>query len=307
MNQISSMENLKTSLISRIPSQFEAVALLPRGESFVDLDCLGLATTVVSEIANFDFQASIAPETWNFHGVSIGTSITGARRRVRDIQVRYVIWAIYTAIRELIRTGIWLSIIYQLKWQGEVVGSLGIYKTQMLSLPSRNDAFQNATRELFSSLPVLSNTSLAIPPIPVVSNFSTVAVPDPDLDITILRSDRPSPPLNLYGVYINILALLLRAAENDASQTISSPFGITVRESRVQAIVKGPDTTSKPMTRPPYLKWSFLCIGLKTASNFLVGTRYSREFKVRLLVKDVEIGNMQFEPRNEAIWETAEM
>lgn len=84
-----------------------------------DLITLDLAVLAMSKVADLDWKVLIGPTEVNLEGVTLATGVTGTR----GIQVRYVIWGIYRAIQDLIRSGItWQETLYELKWQDQVVG-----------------------------------------------------------------------------------------------------------------------------------------------------------------------------------------
>ena len=69
------------------------------------------------------------------------------------------------------------------------------------------------------------------------------------------QHDEPTPSLD------PMVCTLTVAAEHSASEKIGSAFAVGIAESRVQAIITGPDDTYKLITRPRCLTWFSFPVG----------------------------------------------
>ncbi|MCJ1458632.1 hypothetical protein MMC28_009006 [Mycoblastus sanguinarius] len=286
------------TLTAGIPAQFSADPLLERGGDFDPFACFELAVRSVAALVAHDPTDQIRPAEWNIDGLTIEVSLSGVQqRRVRGIQVRYVIWGIYEAVKGMIVYHAFRATTYQLKWQGTIVGTLGFRSTQVLLLPNTDDANGNITQNV-AYVPLSNSTD---PALLVMQSLNTSAstASNTELEVQILGLEG-GRSLNPYAIFINILGLLVDAAEYSGNLAIRSSFTTTVGGSGVQATVSGPET-SKPMSRRPWLTYHWLCRGLGTGSEILVSSRYFKEFKIKLLLQGVELGNVDFRPSSEAM------
>ncbi|KAI4209265.1 MAG: hypothetical protein LQ349_009564 [Xanthoria aureola] len=307
---ISAPEQPDALLSATIPAGFEVVPRNLRGANIPELTCLGLALNVVSRLAVLNWEAHTVPASENLDGIKFATSVTAARRGTRGIQARYVIWGIYRAIQDLIRARDWRETVYELKWQGQIMGSLGIYKTtttqaqaqtkqRLTTLPSSNEegpanSLNQVRQDHFSSssdsTPSSNDSSVQATTQPVPANR--------DLEIIIsYPGDPDTPVLGPHSVYIVMLAMLILGARNPAAATITESYGLSVAGFNAQIAVTGPEQTRKPMTSPPFFTWRDVFTAVRATSGELVARRYFRSFKVRCLVEGVEVGNLRVEPR----------
>jgi len=301
---ISQNEVLNGTLAGGVPTQFRAIPLPERGGNIEKWDCLELAVRILPNLALLDFTDWIRPEQWTMSapgGLVVGISLSGAQRGVRGIESRYVIWGIYETVKDMIINDEPHAAIYQLKWQENIVGTLAFFHSHLLSLSS-NDTVGNVTEDVLY-VPFLNGThpSLLVVPPP---DTSALVASDPGLEVqNVVISRSYDRLLNPYGTFINILSLLTDAAEHSENLAIRSPFTAFVGSfGAVQATVSGPET-SKPMLRPPFFKYRYLCEGLGALSQQLISKRRKArsdqlfpEFKIILFLDGVQIGTVHFEP-----------
>ncbi|CAO1600928.1 hypothetical protein XANCAGTX0491_004600 [Xanthoria calcicola] len=306
--------NLPDAILSAtLPAGFEVVPRNLRGANIPELTCLGLAVNVVSRLAVLNWEALTAPSSERLDGIKFETSVTAARRGTRGIQTRYVIWGIYRAIQDLIRTRDWREIVYELKWQGQIVGSLGIYKTtttqaqaqaqtkqRLTTLPSSNEggqanSFDQVRQDHFSS------SSDSTPASNDSSSVQATTQPVPanrDLEIIIsYPGDPDTPVLGPHSIYMVMLAILILGAQNLAATAIIESYGLSVVGFNAQIAVTGPEHSRKPMTSPPFFTWRDVFAAIRATSGELIARRYFKSFKVQCLVEGVEVGNLHVEPR----------
>lgn len=301
---ISQNEVLNGTLTGGVPNQFSAIPLPERGGPLDHWDCLEMAVKIVANLALLDFTAQILPVRWGVgapSGLIIGVSLSGTQSGVRSIEARYVIWGIYEIVKGMINNDHPRAAIYQLRWQGQTVGALAFYHSQTLGLPS-NDTFGNNTQDVpyGYSLSITDPALLAVPS----PNISALAAPWPGLTVAFEVVSRSyDRSLNPYGVFINLLSLLLEVAEHSANSAIRSSFTAPVGSyAAVQATVSGPES-SKSMSSPPVFKYGYLSQGIAGASRELIGMRreahtdeFFEEFKISFFVDRVEVGTVHFEP-----------
>lgn len=287
----SQLANVNANLTA-VPPAFDIRRLPKRGPAFDKFDCFGLATNLLSGMARSDTSNPLPPHQWAAHGVRLELALTGARRGTRDVLTRYVIWGIYKAVGEMIQADDFGKSIFMLKWQGKFVGSLTfspLVPVPLLSIPS-NDTMSNITQDL--SPPSLSNNTSPVLLVNPSLKMNSLAAPSFEIQVF---GKSPYTSLDPSGVFMNMLGLLVAAADHPASETITSPFTVAVAEFDVQVAVTGP-TDGKPITTPPLFLYNHLCIGLHELSESLLRTRHFGTFKVRILVDDTEIGWLFFGP-----------
>lgn len=300
---ISQNEVLNGTLTGGVPTQFSAIPLPERGGTLEKWDCLELAVKIIAGLAHLDFNEQIRPVRWSSGAPScllIGVSLSGTQRGIRGIEARYVIWGIYETVKGMISNVEPHAAIYQLKWQGNIVGALAFYHSHVLSLPS-NETISNLTQDVpYGYLSNIADPAQLVLPSP---NVSALAAPTPGLTVAFQVVSRSyNRSLNPYGVFINILSPLLEAAEHSENLAIRSPFTAPVGSyAAVQATVSGPEN-SKSMLRPLFFKYGYLCEGLVGLSRDLISPRRKaqlddlyEEFKIRLFIDGVEIGVVHFE------------
>lgn len=310
--QLTRAPNLPDVLLSAsVPAGFEVVPRNLRGANIPELTCLGLAVNVVSRLAVLKWEALTAPSSEILDGIKFATSVTTAPRGTRGIQARYVIWGIYRAIQDLIRTRDWRETVYELKWQGQIVGSLGIYQTtttqaqiqtkqRLTTLPSSKEggqanSFDQVRPDHFSSS---SDSTLASNDSSSVKAITQPVPTNRDLEIIISYPGDPhTPVLGQHSVYMVLLAMLILGAQNPDAATITESYGLSVAGFNAQIGVTGPEQTRKPMTSPPFFTWRDVFTAIRATSGDLMARRYFKSFKVRCLVEGVEVGNLYVEPR----------
>ena len=282
---------------SGVPPEFQASRIQPRGEAIDDRSTLYTAVRILSDLARRDYTEYIRPEGWSWRGVTIAITLYGTRPGTRGIQVRCVVWGIFAAAEDMIASRDFRGALYELKWSGQAVGVVGVYKTQQLDASS-NLAFQGMTRTLFQGIPRLNDTlSMSTP-----SSANNVSVPlsaRGDLEVLFLRLDSPErepEEMHPWSIYRNILALLVFSAQHKSSDAIIRNFQTSAAGSQVEIFVDGPDT-AKPLTTPPYFHWDELCRAMKVTSDILMSTRYFKEFKVQLKIDGIDIGNISVQPK----------
>ncbi|KAL8991702.1 MAG: hypothetical protein Q9169_007733, partial [Polycauliona sp. 2 TL-2023] len=187
-----------TILSVNVPAGFTIVPQSPRGEAITDLTCLNLAVNIASEVADRSAEALIEPAAENLNGLTFSTGIAMAPAGTRGIQARYVIWGIYRAIQDLSRTGVWQEIVYELKWQGQTMGALGIFKTSRPHLTISNSegdkdspSFNQVLQDHF---PASSR-----PPPPSSNNDTLPATPSPNTDLEMVITYPVDPHTPILG------------------------------------------------------------------------------------------------------------
>lgn len=283
------LTNVNGSL-SAIPTEFEVQRLPQRGTPFENLGCFGLATNLLDIMARSDTSKPLPPREWAINGIHLELSLTGAPWSSHGVLTRYVIWGIYEAVKEMILADDFGSSTFLLQWQTKIVGCLTFSALPLLRIPSDN-TMSNITQDL--SPPSLSN------------NTSPLLLVDPSLNTNGLEAGEfsiqifprtPYTSLDPSGIFMNMLGLLVVAAEHPWIQMITSPFTVAVAEFSVQIAVTGP-ADGKPMTTRPLLLYGRLCIGLSRLSDWLLRTHNFGTFGVRLFIDETEIGWLFLGPR----------
>ncbi|KAI4229389.1 MAG: hypothetical protein L6R36_000930 [Xanthoria steineri] len=305
--ELTAPEQPDAILSATIPAGFDVVPRNLRRANIPELTCLGLAVNVVSRLAELNWEALTAPASENLDGIKFTTSVTTARRGTRGIQARYVLWGIYRAIQDLIRTRDWRETVYELKWQGQIktpttqVQAQAQTKQRLTTSASSNqggkaNSFNQVRQNHFSSsseLTPASNDS---------SNVQAITEPVPtnrDLEIIIsYPTDPQTPVLGPHSVYMVMLAMLILGAQNPPTAvTITNSYGLSVAGYNAQIAVMGPEQTPKPMTSRPFYTWRDVFTAIRATSGELMARRYFRSFKVECLVEGVEVGNLYVKPR----------
>ncbi|KAL8668930.1 MAG: hypothetical protein Q9168_006456 [Polycauliona sp. 1 TL-2023] len=284
-----------TNLSATVPTDFEIIPQTARGEDIPDLTVLNLAVNVVSNLAEARWEQLTFPARKSLNGMTFATGIGEAPAGTQGIQARYIIWTIYRAIQDLIRTGIWKEIIYYMKYRGEIVGSLCIFKTSppYLSISDGDGGdknpspFQQALQDAMPDLSTNNNTFLVTPPL------------NADLEMVITYPVDPhTPVLGKYSVVIVMLAMLVLGAQQESTEAITKAYGFSIAGFTAQIAVSGPlKPPKKPMTTPPFFKWHDMFTTMKAVATELIGRQYFKSFSVELVLGGVEIGNIHVEPK----------
>ncbi|KAL8924695.1 MAG: hypothetical protein Q9208_003885 [Pyrenodesmia sp. 3 TL-2023] len=291
-----------TTFTASVPPDFEVVALTRRGWAMPDLTTLNLALLVMSKVAELNWDALTGPTTESLEGVTLATSLHGTPPGTRGIRVRYVIWGIYRAVQDLMRSGItWLQPLYELRWQGQVVGSLVFYyktkPTERVTLPNNDEEKNHSSHQLRQD-----HSSISPPPasngrLPAISPQNSPAdLADDGLEILIYYADEHTPVLGEYDVYINMLAMIVHGARGPSTATIVQDYGLSVTGFDARITVTGAKDTPKPVSRPPLFTWHVLFLGMRSTSRELWQTRTFRSFRVKLQINGVEVGNILMDP-----------
>ena len=283
---------LNETLGAGVPDDFETIGHTSRGGQLNSHDFFGLAIQVASDLAARESNSLIPRQKWLESDIALGLSMYGTPRRTRATEARFVVWGIYKAA-EVIAATSYRGTSLQLKWRGVGVGTLGFYKEPLI-LPGIAVA-NNETRSNASPL-TLDSTITDLPTL-TPSNATALTAAQLQIQISDVDPGRSiKDQMSPADVFMTMLLLLVEATKYSTNDPIMTGFVQAFKGGSVKATVTGPETP-KPLSKPPFFLFPWLCQGLREATRTMINTPKLYAFKIKMLVDGIEIGNVEFAPQ----------
>lgn len=276
-----------STLSAAVPMDFKIFIQEQRGPKLPGKLCLQTAVQVIGKhLALEDFIGRIPTQGWSQSNLVISVSTQGVTGN--SIQRRYVIWGIFQALAQMIRENDFRSAIFRLEWRGAPVGSVAFYPGNDIAeidLPNKSKFLTKLV------LPTLSNDT--------GGNDSALLVPgalrEPVLQVTLVQT-YPALSLNLYGIFMNLIGLLMVSAEQGEDKILDYVYLMKLGDYGVQVLVAGGnDPLRPPPTRPPYLKYRWIIKAVAMTPSLMASRGHSDAFRIQMLLDQVQIGTITVE------------
>lgn len=254
------------------PTDFKAILQEQRGSKLPGELCLQTAIQVIGEyLALENFFGPIPAQAWSRSNLVISVSTQGVRGN--SIERRCVIWGIFEALTQIVREEDFRSAIFRLEWHGVLVGSVAFHRGDVAGVDPQSN--QTYMPQLVS--PTLlnitgDNQSAVLTPYPL-------AVPKLELRLSRIT---PPQPLYLYGILMNLIGLLMQAAEQ-SEDIIKEPYTLSVGNYGVQ-ISMGGGSSPVPPTTPPFLNYVSIIKAVTCIPALLDRLKISEAFRILLLL-----------------------
>lgn len=193
-----------------IPSTFTIDVEPTRGPELSDTFVFNGAIQLIGDhLALEDFNERIPAQAWLYHGIIFAVSTKLVSEN--DIERRFVLWGFSKAVRQMAFDKDFRTAVYVLKYKGNMVGSLALYP---VGYPSLHGSFETADiAQLDAPIsPVNSGTDSSVS----IASGGTL-----ELRITLVR---PDMLLDRYGYLVNVMNVLVTAAEYPNNARVSAQF-----------------------------------------------------------------------------------
>lgn len=183
-----------------IPTTFTIEVEPIRGPELLDTGVLHGAIQVIGvHLAQEDFNGRIPPQAWLYHRIIFAVSTKLVSEN--DIERRFVMWGFSKAAREMVLDKDFRTAVYVLKYEGNMVGSLAIYPVSDLSF---HGTFETAD---------IAQVDAPISPLNSGTNGSVSIVSAGRLELRVALMV-PEMLFDRYGYFVNVMSVLVTAAEN---------------------------------------------------------------------------------------------
>ena len=199
------------SLMNGVPLGFKVVIQSPRGPQISKYRLLEAAVLLIGEhLALEDFTGKIPSHGWTLSNLMIAVWARGTSGD--SIERRYFIWGMFLAFGQMAQENDFRSAVLELEWRGNLVGSVAFCPKNCPGLDTQSDS-ENMTTQLTSSLSTFgtgTNESVLLSP-------STVGAPALELAFC---QQWPPQRLSRFGMLINLIGVLMGAAEHPADEVV---------------------------------------------------------------------------------------
>ena len=273
---------INPTLSSAIPVEFAAIIQLPRGPPLPGIPCLKATIQIIGEhLALEDFTGGIPTQGWSLLKLVIAVATKGSS--ANTIERRYVMWGLLLALKQMIKEEDFRSAIFLLEWRGDLVGSVAFYPEDFPTLNALSPP-ANITTQLLSQQSFLGDSA----------NSSLSSITNPLWVLKLVFSElEPVRPIDRYGMLINVIAVLIDAAEHPANQIIRARYMSSLGDFGIQVYISGKGGSAPPST-PPFLTYRAIIFAMTQVPASLAKFRIYTSFRIeifldRVLVADVVV------------------
>ena len=283
------------SLTNGVPPGFKVVIQSPRGPEISKYRLLEAAVLLIgNHLALEDFTGKIPSHGWTLSDLMITVWARGTSGDT--IERRYFIWGMFLAFRQMAEENDFRSAVFELEWRGNLVGSVVFCPKNYPGLDTQIDS-ENMTTQLTSSLSTFgsgTNESVLLSP-------STVGAPALEL---VFTKQWPPQRLSRFGMLINLIGVLMEAAEHSADAVVEGRYLTSVRASGVRVFISGKDGAETP-TRPPFLRYRWIVKALTTVPKKLADLKSYDAFLIELLLDHISVGEILVLPTESGLAQAA--
>lgn len=269
-----------------IPPGFSINIQSPRGSPLSGIHCLEAGVLLIGgHLALEDFTGAIATQGWREGNLFI--AISTATASADTIERRYVIWGIYAALTKMTLDNDYRSAIVLLIWQGNVLGSVTFYQADSPGLNAQGH-LANLTTQLASppsSIDTGTNGSVLLSPTALGARRIK------------LKFSQEVPPraLDPFGLYLNVIGVLMLSAEHSADEIISRRFSLVIGDFGVRVSVTGKNG-QQPPDAPPYLRHRWVIEALTAIPTTLGDLAVYNAFRIEIKFGSITIAEIDIEP-----------
>lgn len=268
-----------------VPNGFEAIVQEPRGPKLRQISCFMAAIEIIGEhLALETFTGRIPAQGWSQSNTVISVSTQGLAQN--GIERRYVIWGIFKALDQMVQEKNFRSAIFRLEWRGNLVGKVAFHPADLVGVDAGGQP-TNINRPIFqpfSNGTGSSDSALYVP----------AGVGDLGLETKFFWLGPPSQPLDFYGIFMNLLGVLMQAAEQSENRIIRETYTTSVGYGVKITISAG--SRAKLPTRPPFLKYRWIIKTVALIPRTLAPMAALDAFRIELLLYKVPFGMILVEP-----------
>ena len=268
-----------------VPNGFDAIIQEPRGPRLRHFLCFMAAVEVIGEhLALGDFTGRIPAQGWSQSDTVISLSTQGLAEN--SIQRRYAIWGIFKALGQMVQEKNFRSAIFRLEWRGTLVGKVAFYPADPVGVDAGG---QPTNINRLSFLPPPNGTDTRDSAL-----YDPTDVEDLGLEANFFWLGPPTQPLDFYGIFMNLLGVLMQAAEQSENRIIRETYTTSVGHGVQITIFAG--SSSKPPTRRPFLTYRWIIKTVALIPRILAPMAVSDAFRIEMLLYKVPFGMILVEP-----------
>lgn len=254
-----------------VPSTFTIDVEPIRGPELSDTFVFNGAIQVIGDhLALEDFNEGIPPQAWLYHGVTFAVSTKLVPEN--DIERRFVIWGISKAVRQMALDKDFRTAVYVLKYKGNMVGSLAFYP---VGYPTLHGSFETAD---------IARLDAPISPANSGTNGSVSIASGGELELRISLV-RPDMVLDRYGYFVNVISVLVTAAQYPNNARVCTQF-FSLPRFYVSIVVT--DTL---------FTWKWLIKTMTLLPSAVDRQGITRAFKARAYLGSVFMGDVTIYPK----------
>ncbi len=277
-----------SSSLADPPSDLQAIMVQePRGSKLPSVRLFEVAIHVIGrKLALEDFTGRIPAQGWSEANIVISVGTQGVIEN--SIERRFVMWGIFEGLTQMVRDKDFRSAIFRLEWHGAFVGTIAFHTGDLDGIDTQNNP-ANVSQPVSLSLSSNSNIDDFTPSVSSALGDSTLVTR------FYWIGGEPTQLLDKYGIYMNLIGVLLASAEHFENKIIRKAYKISAGNYGVEIMIGGASTPPPP-TRPPYLKHNLVIRAVTTIPETLALLKASAAFKVTMSVDKVPVGLILVEP-----------
>lgn len=198
------------------------------------------------------------------------------------IERRYVMWGLVVAMLQMIEEKDFRSAVFLLKWRGDIMGSVAFYPEDFPTLYPQSHS-PNRTTQLFPPVSFIGDSA----------NGSVLSIVNPlVVQLGLVFSElEPLRPLDRYDMLINLISVLIEAAEHPADAIVRARYTISMEGFGIRVFVSGKGGSQPPSTSP-FLTYRWVIMAMTQIPMSLARLHVNNAFKIELFLDRVSIAEV---------------